>query len=1397
MKKALAIMLSIIMLISMMPATVFAGNDNPAGNNGPADVDWAFIRFYYDGDDQATDIGTVYENQTAYNNAVPGATYDAASNTLTIDNYRHPENALSVNMMGNDFRLNIVGECELSTVIVWGDGWGGSITVTGDGALTVNEYRNAPHAIQLNAEYVEASLTVDADVTLNLYGDEGVFSSYTNMFESPEDVVKALGGRDSFELNGAPFYYQNSQYIKAFEITDSQTDGYKGNAAVKQDDPDAYYGVSIWTGSSGQKTYHVSKYIYSQTYGIYLKDTAFDEQYGNDWGEVEFTKSEFDSLGFSMTVTGKELSSIFFFDSNAHSGPQLINANDPDGIYMLDHNGYSYSDRNDPATYTFKGTIYKLINGEYGYEKDTGFTPITIGQNDYEALPTGFTPVMDDEYQDLYLTGTVNEISGNLHVDSQDNEYIVYNNWNNGQSHEYVYAISEVPEIPGCYVATYVEDIAGVENHGYSEVTVPEDTGTYEFTTDVTEFSFTADYDWDEEHIIHFKDATVIDSDTVIFGEGNDAITLDIVNAQLDENGNILTYRGNELYNIEFVLSGNFDSDSMSLYVLALDGYRGEMFINDGNTASFRSNDENEEDLHFPYEVYISLDSFIPYVVAEDNYGNTYLDGDTLIIEQGKSVFVGFFTSDENWLHGIFPSYGFNYGVEGEGNFADSLTSMGFEVTEGVGEDFNLGTDRYNGVYGCLITAPANLEAGTRARMPFSLYELPDNFSWDDMWANFSWSDTPKVLENNMYIEVAADDNTTDDYTTGDCTWNYDADSKTLTISGNGAMADYGFIPGANEPVAAPWSNLDIEKVIIEDGVTRIGNDAFMGSGIYDADIADSVTSIGTNAFHSCGALDFVMLPHALTEVGAYAFYKTNLSEIEIPSTVTSIGQCAFGFYYDGALDRDMPVDGFEIYGYAGTEAETYADTYGFTFHDNTVYLSRDGLWKYSIRPDGAAMLYSDVFQGYSYQGNDTVVTIPSTIDGYTVKELGAFSMSGLTNVTKITVPDSVESIGFSAFSGCTNLSELVLGNNITEIGAQVIDNTAIPYKDGAVYCNGYLLRVDTNCEGMFIVNPGTKLMAMFSFGNCNKIERIILPDSINKIDYATFVGCTSLKEILIPHSVGFIYDGAFTDYNEQTGQEERSLERIYGSPNTGAHAFAEQNNIPFVNIEEIIDGDINGDGEVTLPDYQITRDYIAGNDLTIYGIIAGDVNGDDAVDAFDLFEIDKAINANAQPKFTYTVDNGLAYITSYTDDKELMVVPDYIEGYKVIELDANAFKNNTVIKEAIVSGNVETIDNYAFSGCSKLERIDFASGLKSIKYGSFLNCAKLDNVILPETVTSIGSYAFKGCTSLTTIQIPSSVTTIQATAFTGCTNLTIYGYAGSYAQSFATANNINFVAIG
>ena len=104
----------------------------------------------------------------------------------------------------------------------------------------------------------------------------------------------------------------------------------------------------------------------------------------------------------------------------------------------------------------------------------------------------------------------------------------------------------------------------------------------------------------------------------------------------------------------------------------------------------------------------------------------------------------------------------------------------------------------------------------------------------------------------------------------------------------------------------APWGTA-IKAVVIEDGVTNIGEDAFCGyKNLTSVTIPDSVTSIGSSAFDGC----------------------TGLTSVTIPDSVTSIGYRSFG--YDG--NGDDKIDGFTIYGVPGSAAEQYANDNGFTF---------------------------------------------------------------------------------------------------------------------------------------------------------------------------------------------------------------------------------------------------------------------------------------------------------------------------------------------------------------------------------------------------------------------------------------------------------------------------------
>ena len=136
----------------------------------------------------------------------------------------------------------------------------------------------------------------------------------------------------------------------------------------------------------------------------------------------------------------------------------------------------------------------------------------------------------------------------------------------------------------------------------------------------------------------------------------------------------------------------------------------------------------------------------------------------------------------------------------------------------------------------------------------------------------------------------------------------------TLTISGEGAMYDYDYDFGYDDYYhTAPWSELDINEIVVEDGVTSIGESAFSKcTSLTSVAIPDSVTSIGDYAFTNCTSLTSVAIPDSVTSIGFRAFDNcTSLTSVAIPDSVTSIDYSAFD-------DCDSLTD---VY-YSGSEAQ-------------------------------------------------------------------------------------------------------------------------------------------------------------------------------------------------------------------------------------------------------------------------------------------------------------------------------------------------------------------------------------------------------------------------------------------------------------------------------------------
>lgn len=122
----------------------------------------------------------------------------------------------------------------------------------------------------------------------------------------------------------------------------------------------------------------------------------------------------------------------------------------------------------------------------------------------------------------------------------------------------------------------------------------------------------------------------------------------------------------------------------------------------------------------------------------------------------------------------------------------------------------------------------------------------------------------------------------------GDCgkdgsnvTWALDS-TGLLTISGEGEMESYSSVNKNGWITTAPWRNR-ASTLIIQEGVTSIGNDAFSGcTGLTSVTIPDSVTSIGNYAFWNCTGLTSVTIGNSVTSIGGSAFSGcTGLIEIK------------------------------------------------------------------------------------------------------------------------------------------------------------------------------------------------------------------------------------------------------------------------------------------------------------------------------------------------------------------------------------------------------------------------------------------------------------------------------------------------------------------------------------
>ena len=142
--------------------------------------------------------------------------------------------------------------------------------------------------------------------------------------------------------------------------------------------------------------------------------------------------------------------------------------------------------------------------------------------------------------------------------------------------------------------------------------------------------------------------------------------------------------------------------------------------------------------------------------------------------------------------------------------------------------------------------------------------------------------------------------------------YSYDVSTQTLTIYGEGAMYDY----DSFNAVKPPFPNA-AKYIIIEPGVTRIGDMAFWGStNLISVSIPNSVTSIGYSSFFGCSSLSSLTIPNGVMSIGDSAFGGcSGLSSVIIPNSVTTIGDYAFDALVSVTIGKNVQSIGKSAFG--------------------------------------------------------------------------------------------------------------------------------------------------------------------------------------------------------------------------------------------------------------------------------------------------------------------------------------------------------------------------------------------------------------------------------------------------------------------------------------------------
>ncbi len=279
--------------------------------------------------------------------------------------------------------------------------------------------------------------------------------------------------------------------------------------------------------------------------------------------------------------------------------------------------------------------------------------------------------------------------------------------------------------------------------------------------------------------------------------------------------------------------------------------------------------------------------------------------------------------------------------------------------------------------------------------------------------------------------------------------------SKTLTITGSGAMPDFDFPNGS----LAPWWNYEalgmnalseidfdikgkLKTVIIGEGVTNVSNYAlFFLPAATQVTLPDSVTSIGRYGIAMCSKLTGMSIPKGVTGIGDFGLAGNGLTAITLPDGLQSLGR--------GAFDSCASLTNTTL-------PAAITAVPGKCFADCTKLLN--------VKYAGTVTAIGDL--AFESCKALTAAPIPET-----VTEIGASAFTGCTALTDVTIPAGVSTIPEDCFRGCTALTDIDLPGTVTSVGHNAFTGCTV-LKD--VRCYGAAPAVEPGNSEAHSFEPAT-----------------------------------------------------------------------------------------------------------------------------------------------------------------------------------------------------------------------------------------------------------------------------------------------------------------------------------